>query len=201
MKLPNIAELTAAGQLAALIHQDIREQIAVGVNILELEQLASTRIKKSGMKPAFLGYKGYPAVTCISINDEVVHGIPRDYQLQNGDVVKVDLGVDNNGSLVDTARTHLVGQATPAAVALCAATSEALEVGIDLCQVGTPIGTIGHAIERVVKDAGFAVIRDLTGHGVGPTLQEPPSIANHGVIGRGATLVEGQVIALEPITS
>lgn len=196
-----ISSLQAAGAVAASVHQEIAQMVEVGVNVLDIEKMADKLIKEAGMKPAFQGYKGYPSVTCISINNEVVHGIPRNYLLKNGDVVKVDLGVNCNGWLVDTARTHLIGTVTPQATQLVAATEQALFAAIAVCRAGTHVGDIGAAVEKVIKAAGFAVVRDLTGHGIGRTLQEPPSIPNYGRIGQGPVLTEGMTIAVEPITS
>lgn len=193
--------LVRAGKVAGQIHQAITEMIGVGVNVLDIEQLAATIIKEAGLTPAFQGYKGYPAVTCISVNEEIVHGLPRHYLLESGDVVKVDLGVNCDGWLVDTARTHLIGEADDTSKKLLEASEEALVASIELCRDGTHVGSIGATVERIVKNAGFAVVRDLTGHGIGRTLQEAPSIPNFGHVGRGPVLHAGQAIAIEPITS
>lgn len=193
--------LIRAGKLAGQIHQAITDTIGVGVNVLDIEELAARMIKEAGLKPAFQGYKGYPAVTCISINEEIVHGLPRRYALESGDIVKVDLGVNCDGWLVDTARTHLIDEVDDASKRLLAASEAALTAAIDLCRDGVHVGSIGATVEKIVTDAGFAVVRDLTGHGIGRTLQESPSIPNFGHVGRGPILHAGQAIAIEPITS
>lgn len=195
------ASLIRAGKLAGQIHQAITDTIDVGVNVQDIERLAARMIAEAGLKPAFKGYKGYPAVTCISINEEIVHGLPRRYLLESGDVVKVDLGVDCDGWLVDTARTHLIGEVDNTSKRLLAASEAALVAAIDLCRDGAHVGSIGATVEKIVTDAGFAVVRDLTGHGIGRTLQESPSIPNFGQMGRGPILHSGQAIAIEPITS
>lgn len=201
MNKDKLSALQAAGKVAGALHTEIGALIRPGLNLLEIEELAEKRIKEAGMKPAFLGYHDYPAVTCLSVNDEIVHGLPRDYILEEGDVLKVDLGVSTDGWLVDTARTHGVGKITPQAQNLLDVTRQALEEAIKLCRVGQTTGDIGAVIEKTVKSAGCAVVPDLAGHGVGRTLQEEPSIMNYGKPGGGVALKEGMVLAIEPITS
>jgi methionyl aminopeptidase len=191
----------AAGRVAWNFFEDLKKMMKPGLNLLEIEAFARESISQSGMKPAFLGYKGYPAVTCLSVNSAIVHGIPYDYALQDGDVVAVDIGVSNDGYLVDTARTYGVGTIGKEARQLLEVTSHALDQAIEVCRASARVGDIGAVVEKCVKDAGFAIIEELTGHGVGKTLQEEPSIPNHGRPGTGATLKEGMVVAIEPITA
>jgi len=197
----NLKLQQAAGQVTWDFFEELAKLIRPGLNILEIEQLAAKRIKEAGMKPAFLGYKGYPAVTCISVNSAIVHGIPSDYVLANGDVVAVDVGIDNKGYLIDTARTYGVGQLLPENTNLLKATERALEEAIKLCKNSTPIGSISAVIQKTVESAGFSVVKELTGHGVGETLQEEPSVPNYGKTGNGQRLNAGTVIAIEPITT
>lgn len=191
----------AAGQVAWQIFEELTRLIQPGTNLLEIEELIRNRIVEAGMKAAFLGYKGYPAASCLSVDSAVVHGIPYDYKLRAGEVIAVDIGIDNGGYLVDTARTYPVGTVSDRTQQLLVTTRQALENAIKLCRAGTRIGEIGAAIEQTVRASGFAVIPELTGHGVGETLQEEPSIPNHGPAQRGTTLEPGMVIALEPITA
>ncbi len=191
----------AAGQVAWSYFEELTSFLKPGTNLLEIEQLAQKRITEAGMKPAFLGYKGYPATTCLSVNSAIVHGIPYDYQLEDGDVIAVDIGINNQGYLIDTARTYEVGKTKDSHRQLLKVTAEALDASIPLCRAGTPIGDIGATIQEYVENAGFAIVKELTGHGVGSTLQEEPSVPNFGKRGRGPRLEEGMVIAIEPITS
>lgn len=193
--------LIRAGQLAATAHEAIGRLIKPGLNILAIEKLATELIAKGGLQPAFLGYKGYPAVTCISVNDEIVHGIPRSYVLKEGDVVAVDLGVADGPYLVDTAWTHPVGQVSPEKQRLLATTHLALERAIGVCRIGGHINDVGRVVEPLVTKAGFAVVEELNGHGVGPTLQERPTIPNYRTPNRGVPIEAGMVLAIEPITS
>lgn len=199
--LEKLNSLKSAGQVAGNIHAAIKKMIKPGLNLLEIEKYTKTAIAKAKMTPAFLGYNDYPAVTCISVNSEIVHGIPSDYKLKNGDIVAVDLGVNCNGWLVDTAWTHPVGDIEPKYQQLLTVTQTALERAIGVVKPGATVGDIGYTIETTVKNGGFSIVRELTGHGVGRKLQEPPSIPNYGQKGRGSVLKEGQVIAIEPITT
>ncbi len=191
----------AAGLVAWNLFEELEQLIKPGLNLLTIEELARKRIESNKMKPAFLGYKGYPAVTCLSVNSAVVHGIPYDYALKSGDVVAVDIGINNNGYLVDTARTYGVGEISSENQKLLTTTSAALEAAIPLCRAGTSVGVVGQSIQETVEAAGFSIIDELAGHGVGETLQEEPSVPNHGPADRGAKLTVGTVIAIEPITA
>ncbi len=194
-----LESLRAAGQVAAKLHEEIARMIKPGLNLLEIEKLANLRIKEAGMKPAF-PTNDFPATCCLSVNDEVVHGLPHDFELSEGDVLKVDLGVLHNGWMVDTARTHGVGNISADAQRLLTVTEAALAAAIEVCRAGNTIGDIGAAVEKVVKEGNCAVIRDLSGHGVGRTLQEEPTVPNFGRPGTGPVLKEGMVLAIEPIT-
>jgi len=194
-------DLIAAGALAAAIHAEIKTLIRPGLNLLEIEQVIADRIKSSGMKPAFLGFHGYPAVSCLSVNSVVVHGIPVDYQLQAGDIISVDLGVEKNGWIVDTALTHPVGTVSQSVNHLLKTTEQSLLAGISLAKAGNHVGDIGAKVQSIVEKAGFFIIKELTGHGVGPELQMPPNIPNFGRPGHGPILKEGMVLAIEPITA
>ncbi len=193
--------LKAVGNVAKLAHAAVKAAIKPGVTALELDKIAHELIINAEMLPAFLGYKNYPATTCISVNDEIVHGIPTDRMLEEGDIVSVDLGVELDGCIVDTARTHPVGEISGELSRLLKVTDNALQQAVAAAKTGGRVGDIGAVAEKVVKQGGFHVVRDLTGHGVGKTLQEPPSIPNFGQPGTGALLKAGMVLAIEPITS
>lgn len=201
MNPDQLTKQKAAGRVAWDFFESLEHKIKPGLNLLEIEQFARDLIASSAMKPAFLGYKGYPAVTCLSVNSAIVHGIPYDYALKDGDVVAVDIGVSNDGYLVDTARTYTVGNVSKQVQDLLDVTKQALDDAIDVCKIGTRVGDIGAVVEKRVTAAGFTVIEELTGHGVGKTLQEEPSIPNHGNAGTGPILKEGMVVAIEPITA
>lgn len=194
-------KLLQAGQLAWLILERLRSKITVGQQPTELEQAAREIFAKSSMKPAFLGYKGYPAATCVSVNSTIVHGIPSAYQFRSDDVVSVDLGVDNDGVLVDCARTYGVGQISPTNQRLIETAEKALQAAINLVRPGVVINQIGRVISQVVREDGFFVVEELTGHGIGAKLQEPPTIYNYYRDLPNDNLKVGQTIAIEPIIS
>lgn len=195
------SDLVAAGRVAALIHQAAQRLAVPGVNLISIEEEISQMIRSNGMKAAFLGYKNYPAASCLSVNSAVVHAVPKSYILKSGDVLSVDLGVENNGWIVDTAWSHAIGKLTPKVSRLLSVTKKALDEGIKVAQVGNHIGDIGSVIQNTVESAGFYVIKELTGHGVGRQLQIPPTIPNYGRAGSGIELKEGMILAIEPITA
>lgn len=194
-----ITSLKKAGQVAVAAHLAVSKSINPGVNLLELEEIAATTINQHGLKPAFKGYKGYPAVTCLSVNEEIVHGIPVDRLLEDGDLISVDLGVSCNGWIVDTARSYVVGKADPKLNKLVETAQAALDKAVNVAKIGYKTGDIGAAVQKEVEKNGFAVVEELTGHGVGQTLQESPTIYNYGRPGTGKALIEGMVLAIEPI--
>lgn len=201
MTADQIKKQRKAGLLAFDILNEIAGLIKPGRNVMELEEFAKKRIKSSKLLPAFLGFKDYPAVTCISVNSAIVHGIPTDYTLEEGDILTVDLGVNNDGCLVDTARSYGVGKISPENTKLLSVTEAALREAINTCRAGNRVGDIGYVVQSAVEGNGLYIVKELTGHGVGKTLQEPPSIPNFGKPGTGPKLEEGMVIAVEPIVS
>lgn len=194
-------DLVEAGRIAAVTHREVAPLAIPGVNLLDIEKRVKELISASGAKAAFLGYKGYPAASCLSINSAVVHAIPQNYILKSGDVLSVDLGVEKNGWIVDTAWSYAVGTVTPRVSELLSVTTKSLDEAIKVARVGNTTGDIGHVVQTIVEKAGFHIIRDLTGHGVGKELQMPPSIPNYGESGTGVKLKEGMILALEPITA
>lgn len=189
-----------AGRVAFELHRAVKKIIAEGVNILEIESLVSNTIAKHNMTGAFKGYHGYPANSCISVNDEVVHSIPRNYNLKANDLITVDFGIRHGSYCVDTARSYIVGSNAIAQKMIDVAT-EALEVAISKANPSVRIGVISNAINQIVENGGFAVIKDLQGHGIGKELQERPHVPNFGSANSGEVLKVGDSIAIEPIIS
>jgi methionyl aminopeptidase len=161
--------------------------------------MARELITARGAKPSFLNYNGFPAVLCVSINEEIVHGLPSERKLKDGDLVKLDLGVLYKGFHTDSARSVIVGSASPKIRKLVDVTAEALRIGIDTAQVGKTLGDVGYAIHEYVKSQGYDVVRDLIGHGIGAEVHEEPEVPNYGKPGQGPVLKVGLVIAIEPM--
>jgi methionyl aminopeptidase len=194
-----IERMAAAGQLVADTITHVGEQLEPGVTTVELDRLAEEYIRARGGAPTSKGYKGYPAAICISPNDVVVHGIPGRYRVESGDVVTIDVGVTLDGVIADSAFTFAVGDVDPEALRLLEVCREALAAGIAQARPGNRVGDISHAVQTVVEDAGFSVIRALVGHGVGRSYHEDPHIPNFGEPGRGPLLSEGMTLAIEPM--
>jgi methionyl aminopeptidase len=203
------ANLIEGGKRLAAVLQALKEKVAPGVTAEELDDLAEKIIRDGGDEPCFLGYtpeganRPYPATLCVSINNEVVHGIPNESVkvLKEGDIVGLDLGLTHNGVIVDAAITVPVGEVDEITKKLLTATEQALTSGIKQAKVGNRIGDISSAIQKEIEEAGFKVVRELGGHGVGDHVHEEPFIPNFGHAGTGPELVEGMVLALEPIST
>jgi len=173
-----------------------------GVTTKELDKIARDEIEKAGAKPAFLGYRGYPATLCISINEEVVHGIPSaKRKLKEGDIVGLDLGCIVDGFYGDSARTVGVGKISAQAQKLLRTTDDALHAGIAMCVPGKRVGDIGHAVQSHAEGLGFSVVREFVGHGIGTSLHEDPQVPNYGPPGRRERLVPGMCLAIEPMVN
>ena len=176
------------------------EAIKPGITTYEIDQIAYRYIKKQGAEPNFLNYNGYPATACISINDEVIHGIPSKTRvLKEGDIVSIDLGAKIDGYNGDNAATFACGVISDEAKRLCDATRESLYKGIEQAVAGGRIGDIAYAIQSYCEERGFSVVREYTGHGVGTNLHEDPSVPNYGTPGRGQRLLPGMTLAIEPM--
>lgn len=174
--------------------------VAPGVSTFEVNRVAHDYIVRHGAIPTFLGYNGYPAASCISINDEVIHGIPNKKRIiKAGDIVSVDVGATFNGYVGDNAATFAAGEISSEAQRLCDVTRESLYEGIKAAVAGGRIGDIGSTIQRYCEERGFSVVREYTGHGVGKTMHEDPSVPNFGTPGRGVRLLPGMTIAIEPM--
>jgi methionyl aminopeptidase len=181
---------------------DAREAAAVpGITTLEMDRIAREVIEKAGARPAFLGYRDYPATLCISVNEEVVHGIPGPRKLREGDIVGLDLGCILEGFFGDAARTVAVGQVSGEARRLLQATREALSAGIDVCRPGKRVGDIGYAVQTHAESYGYSVVREFVGHGIGSSLHEEPQVPNYGPAGRRERLVPGMCLAIEPMVN
>jgi methionyl aminopeptidase len=196
-----IDAIASAGAIAVDTLRVLERELRPGITTAELDAIAERHITSRGATPTCKGYRGYPASICASPNHLVVHGIPGAYSLQQGDLITLDLAVTHDGWVADTARTFVVGSASVQARALLDATEAALAAGVERCLPGAHLGDISHAVQRVAEDAGFTVLRDLRGHGVGRELHEPPMIPNYGKPGTGPDLSSGMVLALEPMIS
>jgi methionyl aminopeptidase len=188
-----------SGRLAATVRDAVARAIQPGVTTGELDDYARELIAKLGGKSAFFGYRGYPGYICTSINDEVVHGIPGARRVQMGDIVSVDFGVEYGGFIGDTATTVMVGVTDPDVIRLVTITEQALEAAIEKAVIGGRLSDISHAVETVALSAGFSVVRDFVGHGIGRQMHEDPQIPNFGLPGRGPRLKAGMTFALEPM--
>ena len=203
------ANLIEAGKRLAAVLKTLRAKVAPGITAEELDDTAEQLIRNGGDEPSFLGYmpegarRPYPATLCVSINDEVVHGIPNESVkiLKEGDIVGLDLGLTHNGVIVDAAITVPVGKASKETKKLLDATERALLKGIEAAVPGKHVGDISHAIQKEIEGAGFKVVKELGGHGVGDMVHEEPFIPNYGRPGKGELLKEGMVLALEPISA
>ncbi len=198
-----IAKMRRAGAIVATILERLREAARPGVTTQDLDRIAAEGIKQAGAKSSFLGYRGYPAVLCVSVNDEIVHGIPSPRRvLKGGDIVGLDFGVIVEGFHADSAITVPVGTVTEEAERLVRVTRESLEKGIAAAQPGNRLADIGGAIQDHAEAAGFSVVRDFVGHGIGQALHEEPQVPNYRIEGApGRRLTEGLVLAIEPMVN
>jgi methionyl aminopeptidase len=194
-----IERMTKAGQLVAETITHVAEHLEPGITTGELDHIADEFIRARGGVPTSMGYKGYPAAICISPNEVVVHGIPGPYTVKEGDVVTLDVGVTLDGMIADSAHTFGVGEIDAEARRLLETAWRARAAGIEHAQPGNRIGDISYAVQTVVEEAGFSVIRALVGHGVGRQYHEDPHVPNFGLPGRGPLLSEGMTIAIEPM--
>jgi methionyl aminopeptidase len=199
--LQEIAKMEVANRIVAEVLEGVREKIKPGVETRELDELAEEMCRQRRVKPAFKGYRGFPRSLCVSINEEVVHGIPGSRRLAAGDLVSLDFGVKYDGYHGDAAITVPVGEVDPKAKALMEATERSLYAGIAMVKKGNRLSDISHAVQDVVEGAGFGVVREFVGHGIGRALHEDPQIPNFGPPGRGPVLQPGITMAIEPMTS
>jgi methionyl aminopeptidase len=196
-----LSRLREAGRIVRAVLDEVAAAAQPGTRTQELDRLAEARTRERGARPAFKGYLGYPASICISVNDEVVHGIPSRRTLQEGDLVGLDFGVIHRGFFGDAAVTVPVGRVPEAARRLLEVTREALARGIAAAVAGGRVGDIGAAVQGWVESQGFSVVREFVGHGIGRRLHEPPQVPNFGARGTGPLLEEGLVLAVEPMVN
>ena len=196
-----IEKMRKSNAIVAAILEELGKKIKPGVKTIELDRLSEDLALKKGARPAFKGYRGYPYSLCTSINSEVVHGMPSERELKEGDIVSLDFGILNDGYYGDAAVTVPVGEITPGTRKLLKITEEALYRGIAEIKAGKRIGDISAAIQGHVEAAGYSVVRDLVGHGIGKSLHEDPQVPNYGSGGRGIELKPGMVFAIEPMVN
>ena len=197
-----IAAMKDAGRITGEALLVARDMIRPGISTYEIDQAIRQHIEKCGAKPAFLGYHGFPASACISINDEVIHGIPsKDRILMEGDIVKIDTGATYRGYVGDSARTIPVGTVSETAQKLIRATRDSFWAGIEALQIGNRLGDVGFAIDSLVREQGFSTVRRYVGHGIGENMHESPDVPNYGTPGRGTRLCAGMTLAIEPMVN
>jgi methionyl aminopeptidase len=202
LKLPDeIERLRTSNGIVAEILTELRERVKPGVTTRELDRLSEALSRKSRVIPAFKGYRGYPFALCTSVNGEVVHGMPSDLPLVSGDILSLDFGVIYKGYYGDAAITVPVGTVSATAQRLMQVTEEGLYDGIEQALAGNRLGDVSAAVQRRVEAAGFSVVRDFVGHGIGRSMHEDPQIPNYGVRGRGIQLRPGMVLAIEPMVN
>lgn len=196
-----LEKLRAAGRVVAQVLESVAGRVAPGVTTRELESVAESRIAALGARSAFKGYRGYPGVICVSVNDEIVHGIPSERKLERGDIVSLDVGVELDGYFADGATTLAVPPVAPELEKLMQVTREALYQGIEQARPGNYLGDISAAVEEHVERYGFSVVREFVGHGIGTQMHEEPQVPNYRTPARGPKLKAGMVLAIEPMVT
>ena len=190
-----------AGRIVAETLLCVEKKVKPGITTAELDSIAEEFITKHGAKPSFKGLYGFPASLCISVNEQVVHGIPGDYVLKEGDIISVDCGAEINGFHGDAARTFAVGDISEEAKKLISVTEGSFFKGMEFAKVGNRLSDISHAIQSYVEASGFSVVRDFVGHGIGKEVHEDPEVPNFGRPGRGPKLTAGMALAIEPMVN
>lgn len=196
-----IEKMKAAGRLVGECHNLLRDMIKPGITTMELNDVAEKYFRDHGAYPTFLGYGGFPYSICASVNEEVVHGFPSDRVLEEGDIISIDLGATLDGYVGDAARTWGVGTISDEAQKLIDVTRESFFTGIKQAHVGNRLSDIGHAVQEVPEAAGFSVVRDYVGHGIGREMHEDPPIPNYGKPGHGPRLLKNMTLAVEPMVN
>ena len=197
-----LEQMREAGRLVGEVLTELAAAVGPGVSTAELDAMAEKRIRQAGATPAFLGYHGYPATICASVNDEVIHGIPSGRRLLNeGDVISIDVGAALNGYYGDSAVTLPVGKISEDAATLLRVTEESLYKAIEAARPGNRVSDVGHAVQKHVEAYGFSVVREFVGHGIGQKMHEEPQVPNYGQPGHGPRLAEGMVLAIEPMVN
>ncbi|WP_143960024.1 type I methionyl aminopeptidase [Litoribacter populi] len=190
-----------SAEILGRAHGEVAKYVKEGVKTSFLDKIAEEYIRDHQGVPSFKGYNGFPSSLCISVNEVVVHGFPGEYVLKDGDIISIDCGVFHQGFHSDCAYTYPVGEVSPSVVSLLKTTKESLYLGIEKAVFGNRIGDIGHAIQKFVESKGYTVVRELVGHGLGQSLHESPEVPNYGKKGSGQKLMDGLVIAIEPMVN
>jgi methionyl aminopeptidase len=196
-----IEKLAKVNALVARVLKELAAAVKPGVTTKQLDELAEQRLREAGAEPAFKGYHGYPATICASVNEQVVHGIPNDRPMVEGDIVSIDMGAKLEGFFGDSAVTVPVGRVTPEAERLLQVTKTALDRAVATVKAGARVSDIGAAVQTYVEANGFSVVREFVGHGIGTALHEEPQIPNYGTAGRGPRLQQGMALAIEPMVN
>jgi methionyl aminopeptidase len=190
-----------AGRIVAETHRLLAKSIQPGITTKELDKIAEDYIHSQGAVPSFKGYNGFPASICASVNDELVHGIPGQRKLNEGDIISIDIGAQYQGYHGDSAWTYPVGKVSDTALKLLEVTERSLYAGLELAKPNVRLFTLSHAIQKCIEDEGFSVVREYVGHGIGADLHEEPQIPNYGLPERGPRLRQGMVLAIEPMVN
>ena len=193
--------MRASGQLVGEVLRELRGLVEPGITTMEIDHAAERMIRDAGAYPTFKGYNGFPYSICASVNEQVVHGFPSKYELQEGDIFSIDVGVTLNGFVGDTATTVPVGDVSEARMKLIRVTEECLQLAIEQCREGNHLGDIGSAVQNHAEAHGYSVVREYVGHGIGRRMHEDPQIPNYGKPGKGAKIKKGYVFALEPMVN
>jgi methionyl aminopeptidase len=196
-----IEQMEEAGKILASVHKQLKKKIKPGITTWEIDEFVEAYLKKMGATPEQKGYRGYEYATCASVNDEICHGFPRKEALKPGDIVTIDMVVNYNGALADSAWSYSVGQISETAQKLLDITKKSLYIGIEQAKVGNRIGDIGYAIQTYVEGEGFSVVRDFIGHGIGAAIHEKPDVPHYGLPGKGPRIKEGMVFTIEPMVN
>jgi methionyl aminopeptidase len=194
-----LEKMRAAGRVTGLVLQALKKLVTPGISTIEIDRAAEKMIRDAGGLPTFKGYHGFPYSICASVNEQVVHGFPSDYKLQEGDIFSIDCGVTLDGFVGDTATTVPVGKVDDAWLALVRVTEECLDLAIEQCRPGRHLGDIGAAVQEHAEARGYSVVRDYVGHGIGRRMHEDPQIPNYGKPGQGPKIKAGYVFAVEPM--
>lgn len=196
-----IEKMRASGLLVGQVLQALRQMVGPGVTTLEVDTAADKMIRDAGAYPTFKGYNGFPFSICASVNEQIVHGFPSSYELQEGDIFSIDVGATLDGFVGDTATTIPVGMASEDRLKLIRVTEECLELAIEQCRAGKHLGDIGWAVQSHAEEHGYSVVRDYVGHGIGRRMHEDPQIPNYGKPGKGPKIKKGYVFAVEPMVN
>jgi methionyl aminopeptidase len=196
-----IEKMRASGRLVGQVLQALRQMVGPGVTTLDVDVAADKMIRDAGAYPTFKGYNGFPFSICASVNEQIVHGFPSSYELQEGDIFSIDIGATLDGFVGDTAATIPVGTTSEDRLKLIRVTDECLELAIEQCRAGKHLGDIGWAVQSHAEEHGYSVVRDYVGHGIGRRMHEDPQIPNYGKPGKGPKIKKGYVFAVEPMVN